>query len=128
MLAVTTKYALSCLIHLARHSHGEFMQVKELSKQAEIPGPYLSKIVKGLASKGIVDTKKGKHGGVRFPAQGKKTQVSFYDVCLALEDPVVAQRCLLSKGQCLAGEPCAIHFKWRAAQSDFLKFLKQSKV
>ncbi|MCO6432056.1 MAG: Rrf2 family transcriptional regulator [Deltaproteobacteria bacterium] len=126
MLALSTKYALKALLHLREVPRGEFMQVTALSKKAGIPGPYLSKIIKQLATRQLVETRRGLSGGVRLPLKAKS--ISFYDVCAALEDPIVSQRCFLSKSPCNLNSPCVMHAHWSRIKDAVAKFLKGSKI
>ena len=126
MLAVSTKYALKALRELAKGSREDFMQVKILSEAADVPGPYLSKIIKTLAAKGIVETKKGITGGVKLARPRKP--LTFLDVCVALDDPVVMQQCILSREGCNGAKPCDMHFGWKKIKEELLAFLEQAQI
>ncbi|MBX7144834.1 MAG: Rrf2 family transcriptional regulator [Oligoflexia bacterium] len=125
MLELTTKYALQALRTLERLEVGEFIQVKELSRLAKVPGPYLAKIVKVLAAKGLVLARRGKHGGVRL-AEG--AEFSFLDVCVALDDPVLEQTCFFSKSPCSQTSPCAMHGRWTKLRQEVDHFLREAKI
>lgn len=126
MLAVSTKYALKALLILVEETSGEFMQVKTLSEMADVPGPYLSKIIKQLAARNLVETRRGSSGGVRFPKGGQS--ISFYDVCVALDDPILSQKCFLNKGVCERKNPCIMHDHWSKIKQELAKFLSDSKI
>lgn len=126
MLASTTKYGIRALLYLAKLPGGEFIQVKELSERSDVPGPYLAKIMKTLAQKGVVITRKGAHGGVRIPE--RETPLSFYEVCVALDDPIAESQCMLSKKECGKGRPCAYHERWKAARAGSINFLESMKI
>lgn len=126
MLELSTKYALKALLHLANETDGQYILVKELSEKANVPGPYLSKIIKQLALKEIVETRRGMSGGVRLPK--KKKQISFYDVCVALDDPVVSQGCFLTKHACNSANPCVMHSHWSRIKRELAKFLQSSYI
>lgn len=125
MLEVTTKYALQALRVLERQEPGEFMRVKELSALARVPGPYLSKVMKVLAAKNLIVARRGINGGVRL-AEG--CTFTFYDVCAALEDPVLSQTCFFAKTPCSAAHPCAIHEKWGRLKGEIVHFLQNGKI
>ncbi|MBN8549340.1 MAG: Rrf2 family transcriptional regulator [Deltaproteobacteria bacterium] len=126
MLALSTKYALKALLFLARNQSEEFMLVRALSEEAEVPGPYLSKIIKQLAAKQLVETRRGILGGVRFPKN--RPSITFYDVCVALDDPIVSQGCFLTKHPCTTRSPCVMHSHWTRIKSEVAKFLQESKI
>lgn len=126
MLAVPTKYALKALIALGKSDPDEFIQVKALSKKAKVPGPFLAKIIKLLARKGILETKKGARGGARFAP--RREPYSFYEVCKALGDPAVTQACFMSRKPCNAKDPCPMHKYWSALQQDLIESLQRTRI
>lgn len=125
MLAISTKYALKVLQQLAT-TPDEFVSIDSLSKESDVPGPYLSKIMKALADREVVVTKKGFNGGVMLPR--KNVKLSFYDICEALDDPVVQDRCFLSKKKCGGDSPCALHAEWSVMKKKIHAFLTRSKL
>lgn len=126
MLSLSTKYALKALLYLAQQQRDDYMQVKALSDEAKVPGPYLSKIIKQLSAKQLVETRRGIAGGVRFPSNGRT--VTFYDVCVALGDPIVSQGCFLTKHPCDSKHPCVMHPHWSRIKREVAKFLQESKI
>ncbi len=126
MLSVSSKYAIQALLTLAKHEDGEFVRVEELSRKSKIPGPYLSKIMKSLAQKKIIESRRGISGGVRLPPT--KSNLSFYDVCLALNEPTLNSQCLLSKRGCNLQSPCEMHQRWSTMRESFCKFLKDARI
>jgi Rrf2 family transcriptional regulator, iron-sulfur cluster assembly transcription factor len=126
MLELSTKHAIKALLHLAELKTDEYVQVKTLSKETKIPGPYLSKLIKRLAAKGIVDTKRGSLGGVRMPLCEK--HISFFDVCEALDDPILSKSCFLSRHACSSRNPCVAHKHWSEMKDIMIGFLKSKKI
>lgn len=126
MLELSTKYAIQALLHLAKLEKDQYLQVKTLSRRAKIPGPYLSKVIKDLASKGIVETKRGALGGVRLPSS--KKSISFLDVCKALEDPLLKQSCFLTKYSCNSQTPCIMHRHWLEMKEQMIAFLEERLI
>jgi len=125
MLELSTKYAIKALLHLAKLDSDEYIQVQSLSEKTKIPGPYLSKLIKVLAARGIVDTKRGSLGGVRFP---DKKSITFLEVCAALEDPIQNPGCFLNKGSCNGSNPCVMHKHWLEMKEHISDFLKDKEI
>ena len=126
MLNTTSKYALQALLVLSKRKEGEFVQVNALSKDSDVPGPYLAKIIKTLAARQIVETRRGISGGVRLHPEARST--TFFEVCQALNDPITADSCLLSKKRCNGEAPCPMHDRWSVLRSQIVKFLHESKI
>ena len=125
MLSSSSKYALRALKHLGTIP-GQFCSIETLSNETAVPGPYLSKIMKALAAADIVVTKKGLNGGVMLPPENGS--LSFMDVCIALDDPVVRDTCFLSKKKCGGPNPCAMHEEWSKLKGRIHTFLTRNKL
>lgn len=126
MLALTTKYAIKTILYLSNLKSDHFIQVSYLSKKINIPGPYLSKLIKILAAKGLVDTKRGNLGGVRIPES--RARVSILDICIALEDPVINQGCFLTNAACNSKSPCIMHKHWMDLKEQIRTFMSNKKI
>ena len=113
------------MLSLSRLAGDEFVQVKYLSEVSDVPGPYLSKIVKQLAAKRLVETRRGSAGGVRLL---RDIRVTLYEVCVALEDPLISQGCFLTKHPCSSKKPCPMHTHWNQIKREIVKFLQESKI
>jgi Rrf2 family iron-sulfur cluster assembly transcriptional regulator len=126
MLSISTKYAIKALSFLAKQRDDGFLSVDYLSEKTGVPRPYLAKLVKNLANHRIVITKKGISGGVKLNRQNAAPTI--YDVCVALDDPLVRNICFMSKSRCGEKSPCRYHSDWSAAREPVLRFLKDSTI
>lgn len=124
MLNQTVGYAVTALAHVA--SLDKPILVRDIASAVGIPGPYLAKLINILSRKGFVATQRGIGGGVLLARS--PNQVSLYDLCEALDDPIVQERCMLSTMQCSNEEPCALHDFWKSHRDSELKFLKDTKL
>jgi Rrf2 family iron-sulfur cluster assembly transcriptional regulator len=126
MISISTKHVIRALTHLAKLDQSAYVGVEELAEAAEVPQPYLAKLLKQLAKRGILDSKRGLNGGIRFADDVRS--ISFYQICEALEDPVIRETCLLSKKTCGGKEPCAMHNAFAKARKEFFRFLAKQKI
>jgi len=81
MLSVSSKHALRALKYLANLDRDAYYSIDTISRAVDVPAAYLAKLMKILARKKIVISKKGVGGGISLPI---KRKLSFYDVCKAL--------------------------------------------
>lgn len=125
MLSQAVGYAASALGHIAA-AGGSPVLVKEIAQAASIPAPYLAKIIHALARRGIVHTQRGVGGGVTLARPA--TEISLYDVCVALDDPVVRRVCMLGTAECSDERACPAHKFWTAHRSEAIEFLSSTKV
>src|SRR5436305_8347186 len=63
MFSQTVEYALRAVVHLA-YEAPEARTTAQIAEATKVPKDYLSKILQGLAKKGIVQTQRGVGGGV----------------------------------------------------------------
>lgn len=121
MLSATTKYALKTLSYLKFQDQQEFVSVDELAKELAVPRQYLAKVMKLLANKGFVQSRKGPNGGVRLPP-GKRPKKTLWDLCKALDDPAANELCFLERKGCDAKHSCIFHKRWDKLRSQIRQF------
>lgn len=124
MFSLSSKHAVKAMLFLAKQDHDRFISAQELSELCGVPAPYLSKLMKVLARQDIIESRKGVGGGLRM----NKKRVTFYDICDALDDPVVRNSCFLSKNQCQSSDPCRFHDDWLKEKKRMMTFLKSMKI
>jgi Rrf2 family protein len=107
-------YALRCLVELARKPKGEWVATAELGKELRVSRIYLAKIFQKLAKKGMLETVKGKGGGVRLTRQ----DISLTEVLTALEPRSSLNKCLNGRFRCFRRQKCAIHSVLERAQRE----------
>lgn len=66
-LGHTAKYAMQALAFLIRcHARDEWGQIAAIAASCDIPRKYLEQVLLDLKSAGLVQSKKGQHGGYRL--------------------------------------------------------------
>ena len=124
MFSTTTEYALRALTMLAAQPHGEAILGKVISRQAEIPGSYVTKVMLALRNAGIVATARGNHGGYWLvrPADS----VRLIEVVQVFQGLTPIRRCLLSPGhECCEAHPCSAHHAWQGLRTEYANFLER---
>jgi Rrf2 family protein len=82
MFSQTVEYALRAVIHLA-HEAPEARTTAQIAEATRVPKDYLSKILQGLAKKGILQTQRGVGGGVSLSKSPE--ELTILDVVNAVE-------------------------------------------
>lgn len=126
MISITTKYALRTLLYLRDQAEESYIALDILAEKTAIPRRYLGKLIKTLAKKDLVQTKKGTGGGVKI-SQTSFSE-SFYDICTTLDDPIVRESCFLMKAKCNPDSPCPFHPHWKKTREQLEAFLKSSNI
>lgn len=125
MLTGAVCYAAKALAHLASNRDRSLL-VREVAEATGIPGPYLAKIVNTLARKGFVVTQRGVGGGVSLARE--PSEMTLFDLCVALDDPIVETRCLLEQTPCSDVRHCPAHDFWVGHRDKEIAFLHGTTV
>ena len=100
--------------------------VKEIAQAADLPAPYLAKIIQTLARKGIVVTQRGIGGGVTLARPAN--EISLFDLGISLDDPAVQAQCMLGTAQCSDERCCPAHKYWSAERAKIHEQLKTMTI
>lgn len=105
----TTEYVIRVLSYLHRHNKSSH-SVKVLHQKLGLPYKYLTKLMTGLAKKGLVNASRGRDGGLRL-ARDADT-IYLCDILEAIGESLEHERCILGFEKCDTANPCALHDQW----------------
>lgn len=114
------------MIYLSQQKCGQFIKAERIAQDTKLPAPYLSKILKQLREGQMVKARRGRKGGVQLNRERPK--ITFHDICVAMQDPIVNSECVLLKKECNKKSPCAFHAKWSSTKSRLISFLKVTQL
>lgn len=116
-------YALRVVMYLYRHGIGKRVEAKVISEQENIPLRFLLKLLRKLASQGIVNSYRGTGGG--YSIEKQPSEVSVRDVIEAIEGPICVNKCLGDAQSCNLNRTstCDIHRMFEQIQSRLLEDL-----
>ncbi|MBK6725828.1 MAG: SUF system Fe-S cluster assembly regulator [Xanthomonadales bacterium] len=87
----------------------------ELAERAGIELPTVSKLLKQLATAGLVESRRGVNGGYRLAHAADA--ISVLDIVTAIEGPIGMTECSLHEGSCDHETHCLIQHNWRRISS-----------
>jgi Rrf2 family protein len=90
-LSKRTKYALRALYALTREYGGEPVLIATLAREGRIPLKFLEAILLDLKSRGLVESRRGRHGGYRLGMA--PSQITIGTVVRALEGSLAPLPC-----------------------------------
>lgn len=125
MLSQSVGYAATALGVIAA-AKGKPLLIRDIAEVADVPTPYLAKLIHILARKGVVQTQRGIGGGVLIV--GNPKELTLYDLCEFLDDPVTKTRCMLSSGECSDERACPCHKFWVEHRRKEIEFLKRTTI
>ncbi|MCK5461988.1 MAG: Rrf2 family transcriptional regulator [Bacteroidales bacterium] len=127
MLSNTSKYAIRAVIYLALNAgEDKKIGIKQISKDLNIPTPFLGKILQTLAKQKLLSSTKGPHGG--FGLGKSAEEIALIDIVDIIDGQDIFNKCLIRLEDCNSKEPCSMHFKYVEIRKSLLTLFKKEKV
>ncbi|MDP6450823.1 MAG: Rrf2 family transcriptional regulator [Lentisphaeria bacterium] len=95
MLSQTTEYALRTVVVVARHQNNR-VTVRQLAEETAIPQHYLAKVIQLLARARVVNTQRGKGGGITLAQP--PAEISVLDIIDVMDPIQPLESCPLKLG------------------------------
>ena len=124
MFSDTVEYALRAIVHLA-HEAPEARTTAQIAEATRVPKDYLSKILQGLAKKGIVQTQRGVGGGISLAKP--PDELTILDVVNAV-DPIVRYKTCPLKLPNHGANLCPLHKRMDAAMATVEEAFRNSTL
>lgn len=124
--STSTKYAVMALIELATRQDEQPVQIKEISRSAGVPHHFLAKLIQTLVKAGILNSTKGRGGGIRFALP--PSEVTIADVVKIIDGQQALQDCIFGLQSCDGTRDCPLHSVWGPIREQILNFLENTTV
>jgi len=125
MLTALVGYAATALGYLALRG-GEPVQVREIARERDIPGPYLSKVIRALSTRGLVATRRGSGGGVTLLVD--PARMTLLELCHELDEPLLEPQCILGQKRCDDDVACPAHEAMREMRRQQMALLEDLSI
>ncbi|WP_430811427.1 MULTISPECIES: RrF2 family transcriptional regulator [unclassified Carboxylicivirga] len=131
MLSNTCKYAIRAVIYLAVNDEGEKkIGIKQISKDLDIPTPFLGKILQSLAKQKLLNSTKGPHGG--FSIGRPAEDITLFDIVSIIDGSDVFTNCLIGLHSCKSnneeGYACPVHEQYSAIRKQMYDFFSTETI
>ncbi len=131
MISKRTKYGLKALQFLAEHQGKGPILIAELAQKERIPKKFLELILLDLRNNGILQSKKGKHGGYSLAHEAKN--INLGNVMRILEGPIALLPCASQTAyerceECVDEKTCGIRMVMREVRDATAKILDNTTV
>ncbi len=108
MLSKTSQYAVRAVLYIAIHGKKDKKTgVSEIAEALDIPKYYLAKILRKLASSGIIRSVKGPRGG--YYLNSNSDRCALIDIIDVMEGRSNLEQCALGLQICSPDHPCPVH-------------------
>ena len=122
-LSKITDYGIVLLAHLAHRGGDAPLAAREVAAEVDLPLPVVSKVLKALARRGLLESQRGPKGGyslVRAPSE-----ISVSEMVTALEGPVALTECNLGPHICEHEAGCPVRGPWHVINRVVQRALSQ---
>ena len=126
MFSRSAGYAVQALTYLAAQPPGKLTGAREIAEEAQIPMPFLWKILRNLSQKKLVRSFKGVRGGYELARAAEKISVT--QVLAASPDARHTDYCVLGLDQCNEVAPCPLHESWKTVRNQIDDLLKETSL
>jgi Rrf2 family iron-sulfur cluster assembly transcriptional regulator len=121
-----SEYAVAALVHLAKCPSGEYVHVKDIARDENIPAGFLSGLLQRLSKDGLVASRKGLKGG--FALRSDPDTVSLLDVVCAIDGMPRWERCAMGYPACAPEDPCEMHDGWIEVRDRIRAFMQLTTI
>lgn len=124
-LTKQTNYAVRIMMYCAANGT-KLSRIPEIAKAYNVSELFLFKILQPLVENGLVETVRGRHGGVRLgrPAD----QISLFDVVRVTEESFAMAECFESDTDCPLVDSCSLNSALREALNAFFEVLGRYSI
>lgn len=130
MLSNSCRYGIRAVIYLAiQPKNAGKTGIKQISKDLDLPTPFLAKILQDLAKQKILISSKGPHGGFSLMKDPRKIKV--IDIVKAIDGEEFFSSCIIHNGPCGGKRHnrkyCALHDEYEKIRHD-IKMMYRKKT
>jgi Rrf2 family protein len=131
MLSNSCRYGIRAVIYLANQplSAGK-TGIKKISKDLNLPAPFLAKILQQLAKKKILSSSKGPHGGFSLLKDPQK--ITLLDIVNTIDGQDIFTSCIMHNGSCEGVEKdkmrCPMHEDYEKSRKDLIKLFSNRTI
>lgn len=129
MITRETDYSMRLVLALAaRHKTGvESVSSAEVASEMAIPYRFLRKLVKRLVAGGIIESRRGKGGGVALARSA--SDITLFDILMATGPKgVELSHCVAEPGSCQRSALCRLHREFKGLQKEVDKRLTAVRI
>jgi len=131
MLSNSCRYGIRAVIYLAGKPLGKAKTgIKQISKDLDLPTPFLAKILQQLAKQKIMISSKGPHGG--FSLLADPSVITLLDIVKAIDGDEIFTSCIMHNETCKSvnrnKKPCPIHDDYSRVRNSIIKLFKNRTI
>lgn len=122
MFSKACEYGIKATLFIAKESQqGQRTNLPAIAAAIESPEAFTAKILQQLARSGVVESKKGPHGGFHIDSE---KPLLLGDIVKAIDGDSIFKGCGLGLSECDDEKPCPIHFEFLEVREGLRQMLE----
>jgi Rrf2 family protein len=132
MLSNSCKYAIRSTIYIQLNSCDNTRKVgiREISKELDLPSPFLGKILLNMAKHNLLLSTKGPHGGFLLARPAK--EITLHDIIILFDGQHLFEDCLIGLSSCSSNSHnkvrCPIHNRYLPISIQLQELFKSETI
>jgi Rrf2 family transcriptional regulator, iron-sulfur cluster assembly transcription factor len=131
MLSNSCRYGIRAVIYLASQpSSGGKTGIRKISKDLDLPTPFLAKILQRLAKQKILSSLKGPNGGFSLMKDPKK--ITLFDIVNTIDGNDIFTNCVMHNNSCKSVENdkkhCPLHEDYEKTRTELIKLFSNKTI
>ena len=122
----SAKYAVLACMELAARPDDRPVQIGQIAASIGISHHYLAKVVQSLVKAGILNSTRGRGGGIRFACS--PSQLSIMEVVKAIDGQHALEDCIFGLATCDGIRHCPTHPMWGPIREQIIAFLRDTTI
>ena len=124
----SAEYAIRATVALGALKSGEYGLVRTIAKEAEIPPPFLAKLLQDLARDGFLKSSKGPRGGFRLAVPA--SDLTLMQIVDSVDGTGAGrhERCPGGHPECSDRVACALHETWMPLRQHVVEYLQGTTI
>jgi Rrf2 family protein len=120
-LSTKARYGVRAMLDLALHSEKGPVPLKDIARRQGISERYLENIMTGFVSAGLLQSRRGQHGGFMLPRLPGEIKLS--QIIQAMEGSLAPVKCADDKKICDRSDGCTLHEIWKILKKEIIGIL-----
>ena len=131
MLSSSCKYGIRAVTYIASKSENNTkIGIKQISKDLDLPTPFLAKILQLLAKQKILSSSKGPHGG--FSLLKSPRDITLLDIVITIDGSDTFDNCVIHNRSCKSVDEekliCPIHEDYAKIRTNLVKLFSNKTI
>jgi Rrf2 family transcriptional regulator, cysteine metabolism repressor len=130
MFSTKAEYGVRVMVELARRAGEEPIPLAEIAEHDGLPLAYLEHLVQRLRRQGLVESRRGAHGG--YTLSRPAAEITMAEIVSALEGHLAPIECITPEGMCSrevnGDSPCPTKLLWTRVQGSIVRTLSDMSL